>query len=151
MEVTISNLENGEFGPMRWWPAGQHKEVDAKYAEVRSLDLGEIDIQTTNDKDQVYFDDDNLSITPRVYRESDGFKEDDTVDPSAFKGTIKGIFVGEGLDGPLGMLGQWTVETGVGLPDAGKSESKSREYIGVGGAVGVKLHGSFGADYAGRP
>ena len=77
---------------------------------------------------------------------------DNTDSPPTTGTSVKALFVGQGVDGPLGVIGTYTIAAGDAVTPAGVTSltSTSIGRLGADGTqsvdVGVTIYGAFGAE-----
>ena len=143
MSLTISDLQDKDGDPLR---TGQGEVADIVFAALPI----EVGLPGANSGHLIVGDkgtadgDGNYTYT-EIGAATDNFRYrfTDTRVQEAKKNEatekVKALFVGQGVDGPLGVIGTWTVtDTDLGLTnDNGVIDAKSQ---------GIPIYGSFGAD-----
>jgi len=125
--LTISDLEDGDGDPLGYDDSGTPREI----ADIVFSEIGRTTTTATN-REQLYFAGDNSSIVTR-YRPSGAGAEE-----GGDGGAVNATFVGQGVDGPLGVIGTWTLnDSDVGrINDVGVPEDDTD----------VTIYGAFGAE-----
>ena len=173
MSVTISGLTSAAGDPLTYGgtPKASQKRIDAESElatttggagdEIADIVLGSFRILVGMEGDNMGHlivgdpDTTNGEIAPltsgRLRFTALGMEGNTTVPDTDGTG-VKALFVGQGVDGPLGVIGTYTIDAGAAVTP-GDVDSKTSESIGRLGAdgtqsvdVGVTIYGAFGAE-----
>ena len=107
-------------------------KVGAAGANANDLIVGTAD---TTDPDAVTYSEDATNTSARLRFGALGMV-DNTTSPST--SSVKALFVGQGVDGPLGVIGTWTVQDAeIGRLNAAGTEPAN---------LGTTIYGAFGAE-----
>ena len=145
MSLTVSGLEDKNGEPLR---TNTGQVADIVFADLpidvglKGANSGQLIVgaQGTADDGNYTYGEFEIAV-----RENLRYRFEDTRFPDATRGTavaataksVKALFVGQGVDGPLGVIGTWTLQDaslGITNADGGRT------------AQGTAIYGSFGAD-----
>ena len=144
MSLTVSGLEDKNGEPLR---TNVGQVADIVFANLpidvglKGANSGQLIVGDEGDPD----DDNNYTYGEFVITDQDNlrYRFEDTRFPGARRGTaataksVKALFVGQSVDGPLGVIGTWTLQdANLGITDAdGDNDLRN-----------TPIYGSFGAD-----
>ena len=144
MSLTVSGLEDKNGEPLR---TNVGQVADIVFANLpidvglKGANSGQLIVGAQGELDA----DGNYTYGELDITEPDNlrYRFEDTRFPDATRGraatakSVKALFVGQGVDGPLGVIGTWTLQdANLGITDADGGRT----------AEGTAIYGSFGAD-----